>query len=187
MFSAVKHKGKKLYELARKGQTVERKPRRVTIYNIKPLCYIPQTQRFLFDVECSKGTYIRSLAAQLGEKIGCGAHLTFLLRTKVGNFNIAEAYTIKELEHFAAMETLNDVLDPIDKALDHLPLVVACREAVPHFLNGIPLKEEQLQKPLPDLNNQLVRIYDPGHKFLAIAQVTNSDSELLVKPTKVFA
>lgn len=96
MVSAVKHKGKKLYELARKGIEVERKPRRVKIYNldIKEI----EMPDIIFSVTCSKGTYIRKLADDIGEGLGCGAHLTELRRTRSGNFSINDAITFEDLK-----------------------------------------------------------------------------------------
>ncbi len=96
MVSAVKHKGKKLYELARKGVEVERKPKKVTIYDIELVdISLPEVS---FSVRCSKGTYIRKLADDIGEVLGCGAHLTSLRRTRSGKFAIEDAVRLEELK-----------------------------------------------------------------------------------------
>ena len=96
MVSAVKHKGKKLYELARKGIEVERKPRKVTVYEIELRdISLPEVG---FSVRCSKGTYIRKLADDIGEKLGCGAHLTSLRRTRSGRFAIEDAVPFGKLK-----------------------------------------------------------------------------------------
>ncbi|MBL7071250.1 MAG: tRNA pseudouridine(55) synthase TruB [Candidatus Omnitrophica bacterium] len=96
MFSAVKYKGKRLYKLARKGVTVERKARKVTIKNISiSEIGLPDVS---LDVVCTKGTYIRQLCADIGEKLGCGAHMTELRRTRSGDFNISEAVSIDSLK-----------------------------------------------------------------------------------------
>jgi len=95
MFSAVKHKGKSLYKLARKGITVHREPRKVEIKDITAIeVRLPEAG---FKVVCSKGTYIRQLCADIGEKLGCGAHMAELRRTRSGNFNISQAVSIEEL------------------------------------------------------------------------------------------
>ncbi len=96
MYSAVKHKGKPLYELARKGIMVERKPRKVKIYDFQILdVKLPQVY---FRVKCSKGTYIRSLVHDFGEKLGCGAYLKSLVRTRIGDFKLDDAFTVEELK-----------------------------------------------------------------------------------------
>ena len=96
MYSAVKHKGKKLYELARSGKVVERKPRSIKIHKIK-ISYIRMPD-VKFDVLCSKGTYVRQLASDIGDKLGCGAYVYALRRTRSGKFLIKNAVTMKGLE-----------------------------------------------------------------------------------------
>ncbi len=94
MYSAVKHKGKKLYELARKGKEVERKPRKIFIYDFQITgINLPEVH---FEITVSKGTYIRVVADELGEKLGCGAYLSSLRRTAIGNFSVDEAFKINE-------------------------------------------------------------------------------------------
>lgn len=95
MYSALKHKGKSLYKYARKGINIERKPRKVTIYNfiIKSI-KLPEIN---FEIECSKGTYIRVIANDFGEKLGCGAYLSSLRRTQIGNYSVKDSLTINEL------------------------------------------------------------------------------------------
>ena len=99
MVSALHVEGKRLYQLARQGRTVERKPRRVTIYELKPVrfCDTGPYPRLLLDVTCSKGTYIRSLCADIGRMLGCGAYLSFLIRTASGPFAIKDAYTLEQI------------------------------------------------------------------------------------------
>lgn len=98
MVSAIKHKGKKLYQLARRGVEIERAPRKITIYDLRiKSISMPDVS---FAVSCSKGTYIRKLASDIGEKLGCGAHLTSLRRTRSGRFTIGEAVTFEELKRF---------------------------------------------------------------------------------------
>jgi len=100
MYSAVKFKGKKLYELARKGLDVERKPRKVHIKDLEITgIALPEVS---FRVKCSKGTYIRQLAVDIGSQIGCGAHLSYLRRTRSGKFSVAGAIGISELEGLSA-------------------------------------------------------------------------------------
>ena len=96
MYSALKHKGKSLYKYARKGIEIERAPRKITVYNFEiSEISLPNIK---FKIECSKGTYIRSIANDFGETLGCGGYLTALRRTQIGNFNVEDALTIDELK-----------------------------------------------------------------------------------------
>ena len=110
MFSAVKHKGKPLYKLARQGIEIERRPRHVSIESIELLLFCPPEVRFR--VVCSKGTYIRTLASDMGTALGCGAHLSGLTRTRSGIFNIKNAYTFDALERTS--ESAGQAVIPIE-------------------------------------------------------------------------
>ncbi|MFQ5798009.1 MAG: tRNA pseudouridine(55) synthase TruB [Bacteroidota bacterium] len=100
LYSAVKHKGIPLYKYARKGEEVERRPRRVTISVLELVQFTPPEVRFR--VVCSKGTYIRTLAEDIGRRLGCGAYLKSLIRTRVGSYSLEQALTIPELEALCA-------------------------------------------------------------------------------------
>ncbi len=117
MYSALKHNGKKLYELAREGITIEREPRNITIYEINLLEFTPET--LTLDVACSKGTYIRSLAEDIGHDLGCGGTVTALRRTQAGKFQLNEAKTIEQLSAMTSDE-LHASLIPADKPLENL-------------------------------------------------------------------
>lgn len=120
MYSALKVNGKKLYELARDGKTVERKARRITIFELKLLDFAKD--RLTLDVACSKGTYIRSLAEDIGNALGCGGTVKSLRRTEAGQFSIDNAFTI---EHLTSMDrqSLFECLIDVDKPLQAVPLV----------------------------------------------------------------
>ncbi len=118
MVSALKVGGKKLYELARKGQEVERAPRPVTIHSLTLTAWNPPDVSI--EVACSSGTYIRSLAYDLGQILGCGAHLAALQRTVVGAFQLEQAYTLDQL---AAPDALAEVVVPPSAILPHIPAV----------------------------------------------------------------
>ena len=120
MYSALKLNGKKLYELAREGITVERAPRQITIYEVQLLEATFDT--LTLDVTCSKGTYIRSLAEDIGHDLGCGATVTALRRTQAGQFLLANAKTIEQLSDMASDE-LKANLIACDKPLEKLPAV----------------------------------------------------------------
>jgi tRNA pseudouridine55 synthase len=121
MYSALKHQGKRLYELAREGKIVERKPRRVTIYQLQLLSC--STDSLSFEVSCSKGTYIRTLAEDIGAVLGCGAHLTALRRSSVDVFVEEDAVTIERLQLLEQQgrDQLDDLLLPVTRALMQFP------------------------------------------------------------------
>ncbi|MDQ7857354.1 MAG: tRNA pseudouridine(55) synthase TruB [Armatimonadota bacterium] len=124
MVSAVHRGGRRLYEHARRGETVEVEPRRIEITECRLLRFQPGPRaRALVHVECSKGTYIRALARDLGERLAVGAHASFVLRTRAGRFEIAEAMTFEELAEVAAEGRLPAVLTSMDDALADLPVV----------------------------------------------------------------
>ncbi len=121
MYSAIKQRGKKLYELARRGQEVSRPPRPVTIYHLELVAWA--SPHLTLEVVCSAGTYIRSLAHDLGQALGCGAHLAELLRTASGPFLLADAHPLEELRTLAERGQLAQVLLPPQAALYALPAV----------------------------------------------------------------
>ena len=138
MYSAIKIGGKKLYELARKGETVERKPRPVSIYDIMLLDY--RKNSFTISVDCSKGTYIRSLCADIGEKLGCGATMGDLIRTKSGQFGIDGALTISDIRSSSDVWSLTT---PIERLLPY-PAAMLKPVAFCNAKNGNPVKLEDL-------------------------------------------
>lgn len=133
MYSALKRDGQPLYRLARQGIEVDRAPRRVRIDRLALLRH--DGGELELDIACSKGTYIRSLADDLGEKLGCGAHLAALRRTGAGPFEVAEAWTLQRLEGLPEAE-LSQALMPPDRLLAHLPDVVLADVAVARFCHG---------------------------------------------------
>ncbi len=123
MYSAVKHRGVPLYRLARKGKQVERKLRAVTIYQLK-ICRI-ELPNIYFETSCSSGTYIRTLAADIGRRLGCGAHLTELRRIKSGAFGIEQAITLRDLEAAVEQGSVGKWIIPLAQVLAGLPQIQA--------------------------------------------------------------
>ncbi|MBZ5488799.1 tRNA pseudouridine(55) synthase TruB [Halomonas aquamarina] len=119
MYSALKHQGKKLYELAREGKQVERAARRVSVYDARLLAF--DGQAFELEVSVSKGTYIRTLAEDIGLALGCGAHISQLRRLKTGPFTGDAMWTLEALEALADQPTREAKLMPVDVLVDHLP------------------------------------------------------------------
>lgn len=137
MYSALKVNGKKLYELAREGKTVERKPRPVHFYEIEILeIDLPLVR---FRVTCSKGTYIRTLCHDIGEKLGCGAAMETLLRTKVGRFTLDDAITLAQTEKAVKNGTIESKVLGIEEILAEYPRVCCTKEGDRLLANGNPL------------------------------------------------
>ena len=137
MYSALKVNGKKLYELAREGKTVERKPRPVHFYEIEILeIDLPLVH---FRVTCSKGTYIRTLCHDIGEKLGCGAAMETLLRTKVGRFTLDDAITLAQTEEAVKNGVIESKVLGIEEILAEYPRVCCTKEGDRLLANGNPL------------------------------------------------
>ena len=142
MYSALKVNGKKLYELARQGIEVERKARPVTIYELEVMrVNVPNVQ---IRVLCSKGTYIRTLIHDMGQKLGCGATMTSLERTKSGQFSIDKAYTLKEVEEIRDAGKLDEIILPVDEVFMHMPGIILENELEKKILNGNLIYKNEL-------------------------------------------
>lgn len=184
MVSALKHEGKRLYELARKGIEVEREPRNVQIYKLRS--FRVQIPRFWIDVECSKGTYIRTLAQDIGRSLGCGAHLSYLIRTGTGQFSLEDSVTLQEIQQAAQENRLSDVILPIDWGIRSLPKVTLQDRAVHFAVNGSPLRKGNYQDyPNGLQTGDRVRVYG-SERFISLSEVIDGEEQVL-KPVKVFA
>ncbi|WP_321821967.1 MULTISPECIES: tRNA pseudouridine(55) synthase TruB [unclassified Burkholderia] len=168
MYSALKRDGKPLYEYARAGQTVEREGRNVTIHALDLLaCELPDVT---FRVTCSKGTYVRTLAEDIGEALGCGAHLTMLRRTGVGALTLEHAVTLDALSD--AAEAARDAwLQPVDALLSTFPLVRLDETSAKRFLHGQRLPLSALDS-IDAAEGERVRVYD-AQRLLGVARKAN--------------
>jgi len=137
MYSALKRDGMPLHRLARAGVEVELKPRKIDVYGIELLDWQPPY--FTLDVECGKGTYIRSLAYDIGRELGCGAHLFSLIRLKNGIFNIDDGLTVEQLEDAFNGGYWQDVMHPIDSVLTHMPAAIVDNQSETDIKNGVSL------------------------------------------------
>jgi tRNA pseudouridine55 synthase len=172
MYSALKHQGKKLYELARKGVTVERKARRITLYKIDLLD--KTTDTLTLDVWCSKGTYIRTLAEDIGHYLGCGGTVNELRRLEAGCFKIEDALTIELLQDMS-LDDLRLALVPMDKPLEFMDSIQVSEEQAEHLKQGraVNFDEQSTGK---------VRIYNMQN-FLGLGELS-LDGKLA--PKKIF-
>ncbi|WP_025598523.1 tRNA pseudouridine(55) synthase TruB [Burkholderia sp. WSM2230] len=156
MYSALKRDGKPLYEYARAGQTVERQGREVTIHSLELLaCALPDVT---FRVTCSKGTYVRTLAEDIGEALGCGAHLVALRRTGVGALTLEHSVTLDALSDAAESER-DAWLQPVDALLSTFPSVHLDDDATRRFLHGQRLKLSELNMSNEAMSASRVRVY----------------------------
>jgi tRNA pseudouridine55 synthase len=162
MYSALKHQGARLYDLARRGIEVERPARQITIHELKLVDFAPR--HLDVDVHCSKGTYIRSLAEDIGEALGCGAHVEQLRRTAVGHFSISQAVRLEQLESLADEERLAKLL-PLEQIVAELP-AVSLGEELAFFLR----RGQAVFVPKAPTRG-LVRLYFRRDAFLGIGEV----------------
>ena len=173
MTSAVRHHGKRLYQLARAGVEVERKPRTVHIYELQMVDFRhepPGRPAAILDIRCSAGTYIRTLGHDLGQVLGCGAYMSFLLRTRAGLFTLEKSSTLEELEHKRESGALADVITTAEKALAHMPGVCVAGPAVAAVSSGnrLILPVSAVDKEVS--SHQVIRIQGPGG-LMALATV----------------
>ena len=161
MFSALKHEGKPLYEYARKGIVIERKPRDITIYAIDITEF--DTPKAVIDVRCSKGTYIRTLSEDIAKHIGTFAHLTALRRTETAGFTIRESHTLEALAELNETER-DTLLLPCDVLVRHLPKIELNDRAVEMLQHG---QRPQFSDGLP--NDKPFRIYNKNGRFIGLA------------------
>lgn len=184
MYSALKVNGKKLYELARQGREVERQPRRVDISKIQILeIRIPYVR---FVVECSKGTYIRALCADIGERLGCGAAMESLKRTRVGTFKIEDAITLSGVEQLMASGEFENYVVPPDSVFMEYEGAAVKQEAERALLNGnkLSLGQLDLERPKGFDDGELLRVYNGKREFKAV--YTFVKKENVFKPYKMF-
>lgn len=172
MYSALKHNGQPLYKLARQGIEIKRKEREVTIHELKLVEYTNNT--ITLDVMCSKGTYIRTLGQDIGEVLGCGAHLSMLKRTEVEPFDCSRLYTIEEIEALATANDLDKTLLTIDSVLQDHPALMLADEETARIKNGLKVSRRDIP------NSQLIRLYDSENTFIGIGRYS-SDHQLAAK------
>lgn len=173
MYSAVSVDGKRLYDLARQGIEVERKSRQVMVFSIDMLCENEEKGEYTISVECSSGTYIRTLISDLGEKLGCGAVMTDLRRTKANGFGIENAVTLEQLSAAAENGTLDEIIIPVDKALEEYPVIKVSAAQAKRFSNGGELDLQRLKYPRM---LGYFRIYDPENRFIGLGEIGTGDS-----------
>ncbi len=175
MYSAIKVDGKKLYELAREGKEIERASRSVRIDSIEILDIDLDNNKFTMRVDCSKGTYIRTLCDDIGRRLGCFAHMSALERTRSGRFDITEAYTLEEIETLYNNGDLSFFV-PVDKVFEEYPSLVLTARKAHKMCNGTQVSVQGISE------GTVYRVYDERGNFLTISQAENG----LLKILKTF-
>ena len=179
MYSAVKVDGKRLYDLARQGIEVERKPREIEVYKIELLSFDENSQSGKLVISCSKGTYIRTICHDLGKKLGCGAVMTALRRTRAAGFSLSDCITIEEAQKLSDPEILEKSILPIDRVFSFMDKLVLNRRKAELFLSGVKLGAKELEV---DKNFAVFCEED----FIATAYVAEEDGKKVLRCQKQF-
>ncbi len=195
MVSAVKHQGRRLYELAREGVVVERQPRTIKVHQIEIIrCsgFGTPNPAVLFDIRCSRGTYVRTICHDLGKALGYGGFMSFLVRTGTGRFHISEALILEEISDKAAGGTILENILPVDRVLP-LPAVWVDDNAVKSVTHGNRVFASGVQEAPEDLEEGgLVKLMNSQAGCLAVAEVSYDGQSLennrryIFQPVKVF-
>ena len=181
MYSALKVNGKKLYELAREGKTVERKARNVQIFSIEILEM--DLPRVRMSVHCSKGTYIRTLCHDIGQKLGCGGCMEKLLRTKAGIFELADTLKLAEINALAQEGLVEEKIISVDELFEDHSKVWTKQEYDVVVHNGNRVKMKMFQEKLPE-NTERLRVYDSKGEFIGVYEFCSERGDF--KPVKMF-
>lgn len=183
MYSAVSVGGKRLYELAREGKTVERQSRPRKVNSIEILEYDEQSREGKLSVSVSKGTYIRTLINDIGEKLDCGGIMTSLVRTSSGGFNLSQSYTLEMIQKYADDNRLNEIILPIEKAFDKVYDKIRLNgHCTPLYKNGVKLRCQQV-----GINNALEQdgktlcVYGADGEFFGLAEVDGKQELIKIK------
>ncbi|MBQ3567399.1 MAG: tRNA pseudouridine(55) synthase TruB [Anaerotignum sp.] len=185
MYSAVKVNGKKLYELAREGKEIERKSRTIEVYDIRIRQFLPP-DRVEIDVDCSKGTYIRTLCSDIGKALGCGGHMAELLRTRTGAFSLENAIKLEELKALAEQEKGEEALLTMEEALKDFPVVKVSEKSAKFLYNGGKIQERFFtEKPASYKEGDIVATYDHENNLVGLYEIKKEESNFFIKPFKM--
>lgn len=168
MYSAVKVNGKRLYELARQGMEVERKKRKITVHSCEIREFFPETSEFTMEVECSKGTYIRTLCHDIGERLNCGAAMASLVRTRVGTFSLGDAFTLSQIEERVKAGTVEEIVVPTDRVFEQYPKVTVTQDGIRFLQNGNRISQAFCQADTHVDDGGTVRMYGQNDQFYAL-------------------
>ena len=184
MYSALKVNGKKLYELARKGIEIERKPRTVHINTLRvnDINLSDKQKTVTITVDCSKGTYIRSLCDDIGKKLGCGACMMKLTRTRVGEFMLDDTLTLNQISALVLKGEIEDRITGIDKIFSDYQEITFAEEYSRYLHNGNKLSREQIPADAAISDNEKYRVYDSDKCFIGVYEFQDE----VLYPVKIF-
>lgn len=186
MYSALKYKGHKLYELARQGIEIERAARKVYIQSlhINEINLVDEEKTVTFTVECSKGTYIRTLCEDIGKKLGCGACMKKLVRTRVGSFGIDDSLTLNQISALALKGELEQSITPIEEMFPDYRKIMVSEEYHKLIYNGnkFPAKALIQDDGIEYTETEHFRVYDSNQMFIGIYSYSNG----VFAPVKMF-
>lgn len=174
MYSAIKVDGKRLYSLAREGIEVERTPRNVHIEKIELISFMPNDNKFVIKVDCSKGTYIRTLCDDIGKRLGCFAHMSALERTRSGRFGIEDAYTLDKINEMAENGDFSFLI-PTDKVFEEFPKLIVSNRKARIMCNGTRISTQGIEEGIT------YRVYDEAGNFLTVSRA--EDGVLVILKT----
>lgn len=178
MYSAVSVGGKRLYELAREGKEIERKPRKIRVDRIEALEFDEELQSGVLKICCSKGTYIRTIIHDLGEALGTGGVLSSLVRTSSSGYDISESYSLDEIQTLTESgKGIEEILLPIDSAFEQYEKIVLNSKHTRLYKNGVKLRLEQVCAR----GGNTYRVYGNDAEFLGLADACERTNEFIIK------
>lgn len=170
MYSAVSVNGKRLYELARQGIEVEREPRKITVHSLTLEEYSEDKREGVFCVECSKGTYIRTIIHDIGEALGCGGVMTGLVRTSSNGFGLSECITLDEIQRYADEGRAEGMLIPVERVFEELLPVYLDSKCTALYKNGVKLYADKIKLKETDPSVRY-RVFSDENRFMGLAYV----------------
>ena len=185
IYSALKVNGKRMCDLVRSGRAdeINLKSRPVNIKELKVLSI--NENKIMFYVKCTKGTYVRSICYDIGKELGCGGHMSFLLRTSSGRFNLENGITLEELKEFNDNNTLDKHLYDIDYVLNNFNSLVLHDNALKYYINGGIIDERRFIEKNFNKEDEFVRVYSKD-EFLGIGKLIRKDNITSIKSDKLF-
>ena len=179
MYSAVQVGGKRLYDLARQGIEVEREPRQIEVSSLAVFEYDPETREGILEIDCGKGTYIRTIINDIGEKLGCGGIMTSLVRDSSCGFRINDCYTFEQIQKARDEGRLEELILPVDRVFSSFPAIRLGDAQTKMYRNGVKLDLARVNGILPDHDDY--RIYASDGAFIGIAAADRENALLRVR------
>lgn len=182
MFSAIKINGKRLYDLAREGQVVERPQRKITVYDIAFEGVVEEENEYKFSAHVSKGAYIRTICDDIGEKLGCGAAMTSLHRTSALGFDIKDCFTLDQIQKAVDEASVESLIIGVDTAFNEYPSITLSEKQTKMYKNGVGLEPQRVKGVIFDsvyniCEGQMYRVYGADSVFIGIGAVNYEKRE----------